>query len=148
MFEDIDYEYRDGLFAFYKEDKWGDDAQLGIYDIKQKKVIFEPQFFDVSFRDDGWIEVEVFDAGLGRNVEKFIDRYGNEKFHSIYSSIYGWKTPYEVVIRDENGARHGLVDDSGNILLPCEYDVSWAGISYERKLIIFKPHQLFQCLCW
>ena len=95
VFEDINYEYHDGLFAFYKEDKWSDDVPLGIYDIKQKKVIFEPQFFDVSFCDDGWIEVEVYDEQLGRKVEKFIDRNGNEKFHSIYTSIYDWKKPYK-----------------------------------------------------
>ena len=139
IFEDIDYEYQDGLFAFYAEDKWnGDDVPLGIYDVKQKRVLFEPQFFDVSFREDGWIEVEVFDEELGRRVEKFIDREGNEKFHSIYSSIYSWKKPYEVTIRDENGNRHGLIDEDGNVILPCEYDVSWNGISVEQKLMVFK----------
>lgn len=138
IFEDIDYEYHDGLFAFYNEDKWNDDVPLGIYDIKQHKVIFEPQFFDVSFRDDGWIEVEVFDEALGRNVEKLIDRDGNEKFHSIYSAICTWKRPYEVVIRDENGSRHGLIDEDGAVLLPCEYDVPWDGLSYEQKLMIFQ----------
>lgn len=138
IFEDIDYEYHDGLFAFYKEDKWNDDVPLGIYDIKQHKTIFEPQFFDVSFRDDGWIEVEVFDEALGRNVEKLIDRDGNEKFHSIYSFIYTWKKPYEVVIRDENGDRHGIIDENGAVLLPCEYDAAWNGISYEQKLMIFQ----------
>lgn len=138
VFEAIDYDYHDGLFAFYKEDKWSDDVPLGIYDLKQKRVIFEPQFFDVSFREDGWIEVEVYDEQLGRKVEKFIDRNGNEKFHSIYTSIYAWKKPYEVVISDENGERHGLIDENGNVILPCEYDVSWSGISYEQKRIVFK----------
>ena len=136
VFEDIDYEYQDGLFAFYKEDKWGDDVPLGIYDIHQHKVIFEPQFYDVSFRDDGYLEVEVFDEKLARRIEKIIDLTGTELFPSIYSSIHGWKEPYEVVIRDENGSRHGLIDKNGNILLPCKYDVSWNGISYEKKLII------------
>ena len=138
VLEDIDYRYHNGLFAFYKEDKWGDDVPIGVYDIKQKKVIFEPHFFNVSFCEDGWIEVEVFDEELGRNVEKLIDRNGNEKFHSTYSSIYTWKEPYEVVIRDNNGNRHGLIDETGNVILPCEYDVSWAGIAYERKRTVFK----------
>ncbi len=134
IFEDIDYNYKDGLFAFYAEDKWnGDDVPLGIYDVNQKKVIFEPQFFDVSFRDDEWIEVEVYDEKLGRRVEKFIDRDGNEKFHSIYSSIYSWKTPYEVMIRDDNGDRHGLIDENGTVILPCEHDIPWNGIYVEQK---------------
>lgn len=139
VFEDIDYDYKDGLFAFYAEDKWNDDdVPLGIYDIKQKKVIFEPQFFDVSFRDDGWIEVEVYDENLGRRIEKIINRDGKEKFHSVYSSIYTWKKPYEVMIRDENGDRHGLIDENGTVILPCEYDVSWDGIFPDQKLMIYK----------
>lgn len=138
IFEDIDYEFHNGLFAFYKEDKWnGDDVPLGIYDINQHKVVFEPQFYDVSFRDDGWIEVEVFDEKLGRNIEKLIDLDGREKFPSIYSSIYTWKTPYEVVIRDEKGDRHGLIDEDGQVILPCEYSVEWDGFDYERKRMIF-----------
>lgn len=138
IFENIDYEYHDGLFAFCKGDGYDDDMPLGIYDAKQKRVIFEPQFFDVNFLDDGWIDVEVFDEKLGRRVEKLIDRNGNEKFHSVYTHIYNtWKKPYEVVIRDENGDRRGLIDENGNVILPCEYNISPGGISYEQGLIVF-----------
>lgn len=143
IFADIDYEYHDGLFAFYESDKWEDDVPLGIYDVHQKKVLFQPQFFDVSFRDDDWIEVEVYDEQLGRRVEKLIDRNGKEKFHSIYTSIYCWKKPYEVMIRDENGDKHGLIDEDGNVILPCEYDVAWSGIDYEHKRIVFKENEKF-----
>lgn len=137
-FEDIDYEYHDGLFAFYQEGKWsGDDVLLGIYDLKQNRVIFEPQFYDVSFHDDGYIEVDVYDQELGRRVEKLIDRNGNEKFHSIYSFLYTWRKPYEVVIRDESGDRHGLIDEDGNVILPCKYNAAWNGVSYENRRIIF-----------
>ena len=136
IFEDIDYEYKNGLFAFYKEDRWDDDVPLGIYDTKQKKVIFEPQFLDVSFIDDDWIKVEVFDDELGRNVEKIIDINGKERFHSIYSSIRTWKKPYEVIIRDSNGESHGLIDEDGTVILPCQQ--SFDGISYEKKLIKFE----------
>lgn len=84
------------------------------------------------------MRLEVFDEQLGRKVEKLIDRNGQEKFHSIYTSIYTWKKPYEVLIRDENGDRHGLIDENGNVILPCEHDVPWSGINYEQKRIIFK----------
>ena len=46
---------------------------MGIYDLAQKKVLFEPQFLDVTFRDNGDMEVEVFDEELGRTIEKIID---------------------------------------------------------------------------
>lgn len=140
VFKAIDYEFHDGLFAFYSEDPWDyDDAPIGIYDTKQKRVLFEPQFSDVSFRDDGYIEVEVYDEALGRTVEKLIDRNGNEKFHSEYSSIYTWSDPYEVVIRDKDGtSRHGLIDMDGNVLLPCKFHAAWGGISYEHQFVVFE----------
>lgn len=136
IFEDLGYEYQDGLFTFYASDKWS-DPPMGVYDIKQHKVIFEPQFEDVDFEEDGWLKVTVFDKYLGRSVEKLIDVNGNEKFHSIYSGIYTWKKPYEVYIRDDAGTRHGLIDEYGNIVLPCEYDVQWNGISVESRTIQF-----------
>lgn len=141
IFEDIDYSYKDGLFAFYNSDKWSDGSLLGIYDINQQQVVLEPQFEDVSFMDDGWIEVELFDKVLGRNVEKIIDIYGNEKFPSNYSSIYTWRKPYEVVIRDKDGDRHGLINEDGTEVLPCKYDVVWRGISYEQKVIVYKENE-------
>ena len=141
IFEDIDYDYRDGLFAFYKEDKWGDDVPLGIYDIKHKKVIFEPQFSDVSFEDDGWIKVEVFDEELKRTIEKIIDINGNEKFHSIYSSISTYKNPYEVTIRDGVKDLRGLIDEYGKTILPCVNDALWNGLYFKEKRIIFTENE-------
>lgn len=140
IFEDIGYNYKDGLFTFYPEDKWSgaDDIPMGIYDIKQKKVLFEPQFLDINFMDDGDIEVEVYDEALGRNIEKIIDKTGKERFPSVYSSIYSWREPYEVVIRDKDGDKHGLKDKEGNVILPCVYNVPWGGLHYKQKRIIFE----------
>lgn len=138
IFEDIDYEFKDGLFAFYEEDRWSDsvDVLLGVYDLNQHKVIFEPQFLDVSFREDGYLVVEIYDEKSDSRVDKIINLDGKEAFPSVYSSIYSWKEPYEVVISDENGSRHGLIDKEGNVLLPCKYDVVWNGIYYEKRRIV------------
>lgn len=139
IFEDIGYEYKNGLFSFYADDKWNDDdVPLGIYDVAQQKVLFKPQFLDVDFMDDGNIKVEVYDESLGRNIEKIISQNGEELFPSVYSSIYTWHEPYEVVIRDEKGSRHGLIDKKGNVILPCKYDLSWNGIHYDKKLMVFE----------
>lgn len=138
VFPDIDYEYHDGLFAFYESDKYDDDdVPLGIYDINQQKILFPPQFLYVWFIDDGWIEVEVYDEQLGRRVEKLIDRNGKEKFHSVYTFMHCFKKPYKVIIRDENGDKCGLIDEDGNVILPCEYDIS---VDYEHRRIIFKEN--------
>ena len=138
IFEDIAYEFCDGMFAFYKEDRWSDDeVPLGIYDIKQQKVIFEPQFLDVSFMENGWISVEVFDESLGHKIEKIIDRQGNEKFKSIYTLIFPRIKYYEVMICDENGDKKGVIDENGNVILPCEYDFDWGEVNIEKKLLVF-----------
>jgi len=141
IFEDLGYDYWDGLITFYAEDKWsGGDPPIGIYDLKAKKVLFEPQFLDVDFNEDGTIDIEIYDEQLGRTVKKIIDRNGKELFPSEYSSIYSWKEPFEVIIRDENGARHGLIDRTGKVLLPCKYPVSWDGLYWEEKRIVFEEN--------
>lgn len=81
--------------------------------------------------------VEVFDKELGRTIEKIIDSSGKERFKSVYSSIYTWKDPYEVVIRDKDGTKHGLIDKDGNEILPCIYDTPWNGLFHEQKRICF-----------
>lgn len=80
VFEFIGYLYHDGLVNFYRVDLSvePDNVLYGVYDIKQQKVIFEPQFLDIHFLDDGGIKVSVFDAEVGRKIEKIIDRNGKE----------------------------------------------------------------------
>ena len=142
IFEDLGYEYKDGLFAFYQEDKWSDpdNVLVGVYDLKQHKVILKPQFFDVDFIEDGYLKVEVYEKKLKRRIEKIIDFQGKEVFPSIYSSIYGWRELYEVVIRDKNGSKRGLVDKKGAVILPCKYDVAWNGISYAKRRLIIQQN--------
>lgn len=142
IFEGLSYESWNDLIVFYAEDPdaTGDDLPMGIYDLTNKKVLFEPQFLDVDFCSNGDMEVEVFDQELGRTIEKIIDRTGKERFKSVYSSIYTWKDPYEVVIRDKDGDKHGLIDKSGNVILPCIYETPWDGIMHEQKRIRFEEN--------
>lgn len=137
MFGDVDYKFQDGMFAFICEDEQEDEPLYGIYDISQRKVLFEPNFYDVDFLDNGLIKVAVYDESLGRRIEKLIDRQGNEKFPSVYSSIYTFCTPYEVAVESEEGRKAGLIDEHGKVLLPCEYDTTWNGICYEAGRMVF-----------
>ena len=137
IFAGIDYAYHDGLFAFYGCDSWDDDAPMGIYDIHQSKILFEPQFLDVDFLEDGDISVEVFDPTLGRRIEKIMDRNGMERFKSIYTSIRIWHEPYEVVIRENDEDKHGLIDRDGRVIVPCEYPIAWNGFDLQNKRFIF-----------
>lgn len=45
----------------------------------------------------------VFDQALGRRIEKIIDCSGKERFPSVYSYIYTWEQPYEVIILEKDG---------------------------------------------
>ncbi len=139
-FEGFGYEYSNGLITFYGEDKWSsDDPLMGIYDLNQKRVLFEPQFSDVDFLKNGDISIEVFDEELGRSIEKIVDRNGKERFKSVYSSICTWQKPYEVVIKENGTSRRGLIDENGTVILPCIYeDVTLGGIIADRELIICK----------
>ena len=140
IFEKIDYNYYDGMFAFYKEDKsYSDDIPLGVYDIKQQKVLFEPQFLDVYFLKNGYIIAEVFDENLGRKIEKIFDRNGKELFQSEYSSINDYKGNNEILevsIDNEKGRKCGLIDKNGKVLYPCEKNIE--KFFYQKRLIIFK----------
>lgn len=137
VFEDIAYDFADGLFAFYESDKWDDDVLMGIYDIHERKVVFDPQFLDVNFLSNGDISVDVFDPELGRKVERIIERNGRERFKSVYTSIHTWKEPYEVIIREQDEDKHGLIDKNGNVIVPCIYAAAWNGFDYENKRFIY-----------
>lgn len=140
-FSSLGYEYFDGLFDFYSEDSIDDglaDVPMGVYDIRQKKVILEPIYTDISFLKNGLIRVELFDEKLGRNITKIIDRDGNEKFPSIYTSIYGEEAPYEVTINQDGKRLYGLIGEDGKEILPCKYESTYSGVHIKEKRIVVK----------
>lgn len=136
IFDELRYESWNDLILFYGEatDETGEDLLLGIYDLAQKKVLFQPQFLDVQFCDNGDMLVEVLDQELDRRIEKIIDRTGKERFKSVYSSIHIWREPYEVVIYSKDGDKHGLIDKNGNVIVPCIYEISWGEVFHEQKI--------------
>lgn len=140
VFDGFVHEYRDGLIAFYAKNKPYNSktVSMGIYDLENNKVLFEPQFINVNFLDDGGIAVEVFEEALGRPITKIIDRDGKARFPSVYSSIYPWGEYYEVAIRDGGERLRGLIDKSGRVLVPCKYRVAPDGFLHDRRRFILK----------
>jgi len=141
IFEDLGYEFIDDAYiGFYKEDKWSsDNVPVGIYSIKEHRVLFEPQFLDFDIFDDGTIKVELYDEKLGRNKEIIIDRNGKVLLDSQYTSIYKKDDMFEVHILDNNGKYlTGLVDKNGKEILPCKYEINFDGILFDQKRIIYK----------
>jgi hypothetical protein len=144
IFEDLGYDiYNDDLVTFYKDDKWSnpDNVPKGIYSIKNKKVIFKPQFMDVDFLNDDTIIIERYNKKFKQNIVSIINLAGKKIFPSIYNSL--WQISdgkyYQVSINDENGNRlYGVIDKSGIILLPCKEKIDYNGILFSEKKIIFK----------
>ncbi|MBO4953824.1 MAG: WG repeat-containing protein, partial [Clostridia bacterium] len=138
IFEEIEYFGEKDLVRFSRGDEMEGETLFGVYDLSLKKILFEPQFFDVLASNNGQLEVEVFDKQLYRQVTKIIDRNGKEAFPSVYTHIFTSEEPYQVTIQDENGIRNGLIDKNGTVILPCKYRIPWQGMYYERRLFVFE----------
>ncbi|MDR3271853.1 MAG: WG repeat-containing protein [Flavobacteriaceae bacterium] len=140
IFEDLDYEiFNDDCFAFYSVDKWSDpdDVPMGIYSISKHSVIFEPQFFEVDFLENGNFKVATFDKELNRKVEQIIDSSGKPLFKSIYTYLFQCGDYYITIIRKNNEQqKYGLIDRFGNEILSNNYGLDV--ISITQKFIAFK----------
>jgi hypothetical protein len=137
IFEDLDYDItQDGRFAFYSDDKWSnpDHVPMGVYSISEKRVLIEPQFSEIDFMDDGTYKVEIFDEELNRSVEQIIDKAGNPVFKSTFSYLYERTDHYATMIRENDGSqKYGVIEKSGNEILPCKYEATWNGFLYSKK---------------
>lgn len=109
----------------------------GIYDLDKKEILFNSQFYKVSFEEDNLLKVAVFDKELDRTVEKIIDRSGKEIFKSPYTLIATFRQPYTVCVRENGEEAQGLTDKNGNIIFPLTKGIDITGIHYEQKRIVF-----------
>ena len=139
-FCNVDYGIsEEGCFTFSDDDEWP-NSRKGIYSIHEKRALFEPQFSDVSFLDNGLFCVKIFDKKLDRDIEIILDKTGKAVFPSEYSFISKEEDFYKVTIR-ENGLpdRNGIIDKNGGVIVPCKYSIpSLGGISWEKHIFIFE----------
>ena len=151
VFEDLGYEiYNDDYITFYNEDKWNspdDDIPMGIYSIKEQRALFEPQFLDVKFIDNGTFIVEKYDDKSRRNKQIIIDINGKVLVDSQYDSIwknYKKKDMCNVYIVDANGkCLSGLIDKNGKEIIPCKYDMAFDGILFDLEVFIYLENGKF-----
>jgi hypothetical protein len=114
----------------------------GVYSIAENRVLFEPQFLDIDFLDDGTYKVGLFDEKLNRNIKQLIDKTGSPVFKSTFTSLYGGDDFYRTMIRESDGKHiYGLIDKLGNEILPCKYEIAWNGLLSSTKRIIFKKDE-------
>lgn len=74
------YDYDDRYLEFSRDDE--DEALIGLYDTKERKVLIEPRFCDVSITDDNHILVWERDGEYG--VSDFRQYYINRNGELIY----------------------------------------------------------------
>ncbi|MBR5482473.1 MAG: WG repeat-containing protein, partial [Alphaproteobacteria bacterium] len=142
MFDNESYDRHGNLMSFYKyieEIEDGDDVLYGVYDLKSKKVLFEPQFYDLDFEDNGTLKVKIFDKKQKKKIYKIIDINGKEVFPPQDCSCYYIDNgKYMTVSQYINGKYcSGLLDSKGNVLIPCEYP---ADFYPKQKLCIYKQN--------
>ena len=149
LFEGLGYDiYDDDLIIFYNADRGlsPDDLPEGIYSIKKKRVLFEPQFMDIDFYDDGSIKVEKYDEKLERNMVNIIDLSGKPKFELWYSSI--WQRDngnfYELSILDEFGnEKKSYIDNNGNNIFISLNSINIDDIFYSQNRILYKEDEKY-----
>lgn len=145
VFEDAVYSYYKGLYTFKNKTS----ELTGIYDLNEKKVLFEPQFDEVTFLDNGNILVTSFNKDFGYKVAKVIDKTGKEVFKSEYTSIDTSNKPWMAIKESENSIIYNLIDENGNILDGNEFSEKiltpywYHPINFETRTYIYSENNKF-----
>lgn len=124
------YGYSDRYFSFKYVDndaEFYDEAPVGIYDTKEKRVLVEPSLDDFIEWDEDRIHVYGF---VDNDREKGADNYlMNGKGERLFPWLYGkgfwgfdWPNESLVAIVAAN-RKHGLYTSKERFLLPIEYDI-------------------------
>ena len=134
------YDYEDRYLEFSSDD--GDDALIGLYDTKEKKVLIEPRFSDVSVRDDDHILVYERDGEYG--VSDFRQYYVN----SNGDLIYPWLTKHRfaiVELPDVNDISAVAISQYTELTGSPRSFFPHNGKKYERKFVygLFSSHEEF-----
>jgi hypothetical protein len=147
VFGDLYYDISiDDCIEYSDEDKWNhpDEIPIGIYSIKEKRILFEPQFTGVDFIKDGTFKVQIYNSELDQKIEQIIDRNGKVIFNSRYTYLFDREFGYETMIRENDGRQiYGLIDINGNEILPCKYETSLYGFLIEKQMIIYKSKEKY-----
>lgn len=93
----------------------------GYFNGKTGRVVIEPKY------SHAWVFSEGLACVVEDNMVKFIDASGktviDKKLHYVYSSIgHVFYNGYCVLATDDNEPKYGLMDRTGKIVLPQQYD--------------------------
>lgn len=138
IFEDIGWDYYDGLFTFYNENSW-DDSPIGLYDMCEQKVIFEPQFDDFEFLNRNLFMVECKNEKGEGKVGRIIDLEGNVLFEDkdLYFA-YETNGYYKLCFSCDGNHYDALLDKDLNEVIPRSAKVNFDTIYFDDKVFTFK----------
>ena len=106
IFEDYCYILCNDFLEFYitpENTEEGSDMLYGVYDLKNGRVLFEPQFYDIHFNDNDTFTVQVYDELLKEKIYKIIDIKGNEILSLPgYSFVYYTDNNQYIKVKDDD----------------------------------------------
>lgn len=136
-------------YPVYTNEKWGVIDQTG-------KIVIEPSYTEMitvpDSKTDLFICVYDVDYTNGTYKTKVIDKKNNEKFtnYDLVEAIENTDSSnvlwYEQgVLRVKKDNKYGLIDYSGNLILPIEYESIQALQGVENSIIIKKDEKVGLC---
>lgn len=131
--------YRDGLI-YYTEEDFDEDGSYGIYDLKNNKILFTPQFENVVFSENGIIFVVIQDKESDKTYPKIIKKDGTEIVSKKYDRIIDFGTEFCGEINKGNGIiicelinQDGVVLESGKLEYPQKYYLKDRIYNYKKN---------------
>ena len=138
MFGDIGWDYFDGMLTFYNNHSW-DDTPIGLYDMSEQKVIFEPQFNDFEFLSRDLFMVEYKGDNKEEKIGKIIDLAGNVILEdkNLYFA-YETKGYYKLCFSCDGNHYDALLDKDFNEIIPRSARVNIDTIYFDERKFTFK----------
>ena len=133
----------DGCIIFCDEDfgEFEINALYGIYSIQEQRRLIEPKYREIEILGNGHFLVEEVieeaEEGPDESVKKILDKTGKEVFPSYYYDIEPIDGVYIVTKwRNNEPNLKGIIDFSGNVILPCIYQAEKFFVNKQLIVII------------
>ena len=141
IFGDIGWYYKDCLFTFYNEDSFN-GAPMGLYDMNEQKVIFQPMFRDIKILSDNLFAVERKDKkGKRRSIIQIVDRKGSVQYESNYLSyLYETHGFIEFSYKEYDGQKEytALYDMQLNPIIPESKEIDIGRFYFDMNAFSYK----------
>ena len=137
----------DGYAKLYEEDKTelqisSDLSLYGLYDLYDNRLIFDAKYKDISVIGRNRFVLTLDIDNYSGCIELYVDEEGKHVVDGEFSSISPSSQGYIDVKRiDATGkTERVLLDESGNTILEISDELTWGGILFDRRELVFKEN--------